>query len=198
MPRAAEPLESDPGAAAPGSQARRPRPRLRQGALLGARHQGPEVARRLAQDARRLRGRPDAARDAHPEAARQHLARRDAGRPVSHLLPAREHPRPRPLRGGRGGHARDAEGEGSDPLDPQGREAARRRRADQDALDLRPRRLGERAREGRGRRRDAHAAQGAEGAAEAPRGGQAGGRDGARRGRGRGRCRDRGRGGRAG
>ena len=33
---------------------------------------------RLAPHARRLRGRPDAARDAAPEAARQHVARRDA------------------------------------------------------------------------------------------------------------------------
>ena len=37
------------------------------------------------------------------------------------------------LRGRRGGHPRDAEGAGPDPLDPQRREAARRRRADEDA-----------------------------------------------------------------
>ena len=68
------------------------------------------------------------------------------------------------LRGRRGGHARDAEGEGSDPLGPQGREAARRRRADEEALDHGARRLGDRAREGRGRRRHTDAPQGAEGA----------------------------------
>ncbi len=44
-----------------------------------------------------------------------------------------------------------AEGEGPDPDAPQGREAARRRRADEEAADHRARRLGDRAREGRGR-----------------------------------------------
>src|SRR5207244_6104080 len=43
---------------------------LGQGPLLRPRDQGAEVACRLARDARRLRRRPDAARDAHPEAAR--------------------------------------------------------------------------------------------------------------------------------
>ena len=51
----------------------------------------------------------------------------------------------RPLRGRRGGHARGAQGEGADPHDPQGREAARQRRADEEALDHRARRLGDRA-----------------------------------------------------
>ena len=64
---------------------------------------------------------------------------------------------------GRGGHARVAEGEGPDPLDPQGRQAARRRRALQEAHRHRPRRLGDRAREDRGRGRNADAPQGAEG-----------------------------------
>ena len=57
----------------------------------------------------------------------------------------------------------DAEGEGPDPLDPQGREAPRRRRPDEEALDHRARRVGDGAREGRGRRRDAHAAARAQG-----------------------------------
>ena len=158
--------------AAQDSQARRPRPGLGQGPLLRPRDQGPEVARRLAPDARGIRGRPDAARDAPPEAARQHLARRDADRPVPHLLPAGEPPRPRPLRGRGGGHARDAEGEGPDPLDPQGREAPRRRRAHEEALDHGAWRLGDGPREGRGRRRHPDAPQGAEGeeGAEAPHG----------------------------
>ena len=54
--------------------------------------------------------------DAHPEAARHDVEGRDAGRPVPHLHPAGQPARPRPLRRGRGGHARVAEGEGPDPL----------------------------------------------------------------------------------
>ena len=69
---------------------------------------------------RRLRGRPDAARHARPEAAREHLCRRDADRPVPHVLAAGQPPRPRPcLRGrrhrqhrgdGREGPAQEHEG----------------------------------------------------------------------------------------
>ena len=59
---------------------------------------------------------------------------------------------------GRRGHAGVAEGEGPHPLDPQGREAPRRRRPDEEAPDHRARRLGDRAREGRGCRRDADVA----------------------------------------
>ena len=62
--RQAQSLEPEAGAGAQGPQARRPRPRLRQGPLLRPRDQGPEVALGLAQDARRLRGRPDADRHA--------------------------------------------------------------------------------------------------------------------------------------
>ena len=67
------------------AEARRPRPGLGQGALLRPRDQGPEVARRLAQDARRLRGRPDARVHAHGQAARLDLEGRDADRAVPHL-----------------------------------------------------------------------------------------------------------------
>ena len=92
------------------------------------------------------------------EAARQHLRGRDADRPVPHLHAAGEPSRPRgSLRGGRRGDARVAEGEGPDPLGPQGRQASRRRRPDEEALDHRARRLGDRAREGRGGRRDVDA-----------------------------------------
>ena len=66
----AEPLQPSACAGARRPQARRPRHGLGQGPLLGPRDQGPEVARGLARDARRLRGRPDAARDAAPQAAR--------------------------------------------------------------------------------------------------------------------------------
>ena len=181
--RRAEPLEPAARAAAPGPQARRPRPRLRQGALLGPRDQGPEVALGLARDARRLRGRPDAALHAHGQAARQHVQGRDAGRPVPHLHAAGQPARPRgSLRGRRRGHARGAQGEGADPHPPQGREAARRRRPDQEAHDHRARRFGDRAREGRGVRRHADAAQGAEGAqAEEPGSAAPGGQDARRR-----------------
>ena len=102
--------------------------------------------------------------DAHRQAARQHLGGRDADRPVPDVHPAGERPRPRPLRGGRRGQLGDAEGEGADPLGPQGRQAPRHRRADQEAVDHRPRRLGDGAREGRGGRRHADAAPRAEGA----------------------------------
>ena len=84
----AQPLEPEAGAGAQGSQARRPRPGLRQGPLLGPRDQGPEVARRLAQDARRLRGRADADPHAHGQAARLDVEGRDADRAVPHVLAA--------------------------------------------------------------------------------------------------------------
>ena len=77
------------GAAAQGSQARRPRPRLRQGPLLRPRDQGPEVALGLAQDARRLRGRPDADLHAGRQAARLDVEGRDADRPVHARSPRR-------------------------------------------------------------------------------------------------------------
>ena len=57
------------------AQARRPRPGLGQGPLLRPRDQGPEVALGLAQDARRLRGRPDAALHAPRQAARRRRRR---------------------------------------------------------------------------------------------------------------------------
>ena len=61
----------------------------------------------LPQDARRLRGRPDADRHAASEAARQHVRRRDADRPLPHLHAARQPARPRgALRGGRRGDPR--------------------------------------------------------------------------------------------
>ena len=88
--RAAQPLEPQARAGAQGPQARRPRPRLRQGPLLRPRHQGPEVARGLAQDARRLRGRPDADLHAHRQAARLDVEGRDADRPVPHVHAARQ------------------------------------------------------------------------------------------------------------
>ncbi len=43
--------------------------------------------------------------DAHRQAARQHLRRRDADRPVPHDRPEHQRPRPRPLRGWRRGDA---------------------------------------------------------------------------------------------
>src|SRR5262249_36170124 len=61
------------------------------------------------------------------------------------------------------GHARVPEGEGPDPLGAQGREAPRHRRADEEALDHRARRLRDGAGEGRGRRRHPDAPEGAEG-----------------------------------
>src|SRR5581483_6123847 len=70
--------------------------------------------------------------------------------------------RPRSLRRRCRGDARVAEGEGFDPLPAPGREAAGNRQAHEEADDQRPRRLGERAREGRGRRRHAHAPEGAQ------------------------------------
>ena len=75
MGERAEPLESPAGAGAEGPQARRPRPRLRQGEVLRPRGQGSEVALRLAQDARRLRGRTDADLHAHRQAARRRRRR---------------------------------------------------------------------------------------------------------------------------
>ena len=99
----------------------------------------------------RLRGRPDAAGDAHPQAPRKYVARRHAGRALPHLLPARQHSRPRPLRRRRRGDARDAQGQGPHPLRPQGREAARYRRAGRRALDLGAPGLCQRPRQGRGR-----------------------------------------------
>ena len=44
----------------------------------------------LAQDAGRLRGRPDADRHAHRQAPREHVRGRDADRPVPHVQPARQ------------------------------------------------------------------------------------------------------------
>ena len=76
-------------------QARRPRPGLRQGPLLRPRDQGPEVALGLAQDARRLRGRPDAALHARRQAARRDVEGRDAGRAVPDVTQPRQRPRPR-------------------------------------------------------------------------------------------------------
>ena len=84
MAEAAEPLEPPACAGAGGPQARRPRPGLGQGPLLRPRDQGPEVARGLAQDARRVRGRPDADLHAHRQAARRDVQGRDADRPVPH------------------------------------------------------------------------------------------------------------------
>src|SRR5439155_1558500 len=54
LPVSAKPAEEE-------AQARRPRPGLGEGTLLGPRDQGPEVALRFAQDARGLRGRPEPA-----------------------------------------------------------------------------------------------------------------------------------------
>ena len=68
----------------------RPRPGLGQGPVLGSRDQGPEVPRRLAQDAGRLRGRPDADRHARRKAAREHVRGRDAHRALPHVQPARQ------------------------------------------------------------------------------------------------------------
>ena len=65
------------------------------GRYSGPRDQGPEVARRVAQDARRVRGRPDADRHAHGQAPRQHVRGRDADRALPDVQPARQRPRPR-------------------------------------------------------------------------------------------------------
>ncbi len=93
--RRAQSLEPRARPAAQAAQAGRSRPRLGQGPLLGPRHQGPEVARRVAQDAGRVRGRPDADRHAPRQAPRQHLCGRDAHRAVPDLHAARERRRPR-------------------------------------------------------------------------------------------------------
>ena len=104
--RGAQSPQPLPGAAAEGSQARRPRHGLRQGPVLRPRDQGPEVALRIAQDAGRLRGRSDADRYAAAETARQHVGRRDADRAVPNLDAARQPPRPRgAFRRGRRGDA---------------------------------------------------------------------------------------------
>ena len=116
----AEPLEPEARAAAARPQARRPRPGLRQGPLLRPRHQGPEVPLGLAQDARRLRGRPDADLHAARQAARLDVEGRDADRPVPHVHAARQRARPR-ARFDAGDEVTPelAEGEGPDPLDPE-------------------------------------------------------------------------------
>ena len=123
-----------PGAAAQGPQARRPRHGLRQGPLLRPRHQGPEVARRA-----RTRCAPAsrAARCRSTCASRSCAAtrRRDA-MPIG---PFRTSTQPvnlrdlEPLRGRRRGDAGDADGEGPDQNDAQGRQDARHRRADEEA-----------------------------------------------------------------
>ena len=146
-----------PGATAQGPQARRARPRLGQGPLLGSRDQGPEVPLRLAQDGGRVRRRPDADRHAAAEAPRQHVRGRDADRPLPHLQPAREPPRPRgALRRGRGRDAGGAQGEAADPQGLGRRQDPRHRRALEGALGVRARLLEDGEGEDRGRRRDRH------------------------------------------
>ena len=84
------------------AQARKDRKRVGRGLgsgkgrYSGPRDQGPEVARGLAQDARRLRGRPDADLHAARQAARHDLEGRDADRPVPDVHAAGQRPRPRP------------------------------------------------------------------------------------------------------
>src|SRR5205814_2333198 len=155
----AEPSHAPARPAARGSQARRPRPGLRQGPLLRPRDQGPEVALGLAHDARRLRGRPDADLHAHPEGARRDLEGRDADRPVPHVHAAGQPEGARgALRRGRRGHPRGARREGPDQEHEEGRQDPRQRRADEEAVRHRARLLEDCAREDRGRRRQRHVA----------------------------------------
>ena len=160
-------------------EARRARSRLGQGPLLRPWHQGPEVALGLAQDARGLRGRPDEHLHAARQAPRCHVEGRDADRAVPHLHAARQHPRPRPVRRRRRGDARDARREAPDQEHAHRCEAARRRRADEEAHRARPRDLGNGTGEGRGSRRDGRAPARAEGAEEAAPQGEGGHRRGA-------------------
>ena len=154
-------------AGAQGPQAGRPRPGLGQGPLLRPRDQGPEVARRLEEDAGRLRGRPDAARHARAEAPRQHLRGRDADRPVPDVLAADQPARSRPrLRRRRHGQHRGDGREGPAEEHEGRREGARHRRAEEEARRHRPLLLRQRAREDHGRRRQRDRAQGAEGSAQ--------------------------------
>ena len=188
--RALNLTDLQPAQDAQGPQARRPRPRLRQGQVRRPRQQGPEVARGLAQDARRLRGRPDADLHAHRQAARLDVEGRDARRPVPHRDGAGEPARPRPVRGRRRRHAGGARREAADQEHEDRREAARHRRDLEEAHRPRARHLGDRPREDRSRgwhRRAAARAQGEEG--EAPQGqARRSGSTGGRRAGGRRRC----------
>ena len=162
MPRAQSLVaQASPEARRP--QARRPRHGLGQGPLCGTRPQGPEVALGLAHDARRLRGRSDAALHAARQAARRDVEGRDADRAVPHPTPRRQRPRPRArVRRRQRGDAGVAEGDAPDPLAPHRREDPRRGRADEEAHRLGARLLEDGAREDRGRRRDGDAAPRAE------------------------------------
>ena len=89
----------------------------------------------LAQDARRIRGRPDADRHAHRQAPRKHVRGRDAHRAVPHVQPAGQRRLARgAFRRGRGRHARGAEGRRAHLEALRRREGPRRGRAHEEAL----------------------------------------------------------------